>query len=86
MKNRRLETTPPSTPLARCPQAQENEANSQVGPIRGRVILFLRTAKSIFFNPVLLMTVLGVIGGVMFPNGLPVALASVLRVSNDWLF
>ena len=40
-------------------------------------------AESIFFNPILFMTVLGVIGGYVFPNGLPIYLSSILRVLGN---
>lgn len=42
----------------------------------------MKTIRSILFNPILFMTVLGVAGGIAFPNGLPVILSGVLRVSN----
>ena len=43
-------------------------------------LLILNTFKSLFFNPLLLMTLLGVAGSFIFPNGLPEMAASVLRV------
>ena len=43
----------------------------------------MKTIESIFFNPILLMTVLGVIGGVAFPSGLPEVLSSTLRVLGN---
>lgn len=43
-------------------------------------LLVLHTLKSLFFNPMLLMTLLGVGGAFVFPNGLPEVIASVLRV------
>ncbi|XP_069967441.1 lysosomal cholesterol signaling protein isoform X2 [Bactrocera oleae] len=43
-------------------------------------LLVLHTLKSLFFNPMLLMTLLGVGGAFVFPNGLPEMIASVLRV------
>ncbi|KNC25712.1 hypothetical protein FF38_12876 [Lucilia cuprina] len=45
-----------------------------------RSLIILTTIKSLFFNPLLLMTVLGVAGSFIFPNGLPEMAASVLRV------
>lgn len=43
-------------------------------------LIVLTTIKSLFFNPLLLMTLLGVAGSFVFPNGLPEMVASVLRV------
>ncbi|XP_054732523.1 integral membrane protein GPR155 isoform X1 [Anastrepha obliqua] len=43
-------------------------------------LLVLHTLQSLFFNPMLLMTLLGVGGAFVFPNGMPEVMASVLRV------
>lgn len=43
----------------------------------------LKTIRAIFFNPMLLMTVLGVAGGFLFPDGLPEIFAGVLRVLGN---
>uniref|UniRef100_A0A336MYM7 CSON010205 protein n=1 Tax=Culicoides sonorensis TaxID=179676 RepID=A0A336MYM7_CULSO len=84
MNKKRLEGSPSSSPVARCPQTPTIEENSsQSSRVRGKLIVVLKTMQNIFFNPVLSMTVLGVIGGVLFPNGLPVALASVLRAFGN---
>lgn len=79
MRNKRTESPPPSP---RCPQTREVADGSQ-SRIRGKMVLVLRTVQNIFFNPVLSMTLLGVIGGVVFPSGLPVAVASVLRAFGN---
>lgn len=47
--------------------------------LKGKALVVFKMIESIFFNPILLMTLLGVIGGQIFPNGLPVYLSSVLR-------
>ncbi len=52
-----------------CPQIVENTVEET--PLKNKYMLVVKTMRSIFFNPILLMTVLGVIGGVAFPNGLP---------------
>lgn len=43
----------------------------------------LKTMESIFFNPILMMTILGIIGGVAFPNGLPEIISNVLKVVGN---
>ncbi|XP_037901142.1 integral membrane protein GPR155 [Glossina fuscipes] len=45
-----------------------------------RALLIFTTIKSLFFNPLLMMTLLGTAGAFIFPNGLPEIVASVLRV------
>uniref|UniRef100_A0A182Y319 Uncharacterized protein n=1 Tax=Anopheles stephensi TaxID=30069 RepID=A0A182Y319_ANOST len=70
--NEEAHLPPPST----CPQlAAENRRKI----LKGKALVVIKTVESIFFNPILLMTLLGVIGGQIFPNGLPVYLSSVLR-------
>lgn len=81
--------TPDGAPVGRisrrasgvgCPQADgESGAGSQANR---KYVLVMKTIRSIFFNPILFMTVLGVAGGVAFPNGLPVIVSGVLRVSG----
>lgn len=65
-----------------CPQIaatqQENATNAN-----RKYALIMKTIRSILFNPILFMTVLGVAGGVAFPNGLPVIMSGVLRVFGD---
>ncbi|XP_058458341.1 integral membrane protein GPR155 [Malaya genurostris] len=51
--------------------------------LRGKFLVIIKTIESVFFNPVLLMTVLGVIGGQIFRNGLPVILSSILQVLGN---
>ncbi|XP_053662754.1 integral membrane protein GPR155 [Anopheles marshallii] len=67
------ETSPPPTT---CP---ELAAQNRRKILKGKALVVIKTVESIFFNPILLMTLLGVIGGQIFPNGLPVYLSSVLR-------
>lgn len=64
-----------------CPQiiaANDAEPSNKNKKFR----LVWKTVRSIFFNPILFMTVLGVAGGVAFPNGLPEIISGMLRVSN----
>ncbi|XP_011180615.2 integral membrane protein GPR155 [Zeugodacus cucurbitae] len=60
-----------------CPAEQLTKRTRCVGE---KTLLILHTLKSLFFNPMLLMTLLGVGGAFVFPNGLPEVIASVLRV------
>uniref|UniRef100_A0A182JSX1 DEP domain-containing protein n=1 Tax=Anopheles christyi TaxID=43041 RepID=A0A182JSX1_9DIPT len=68
-----VEASPPPTT---CP---ELAAQNRRKILKGKALVVIKTIESIFFNPILLMTLLGVIGGQIFPNGLPVYLSSVLR-------
>ncbi|XP_036336965.1 integral membrane protein GPR155-like, partial [Rhagoletis pomonella] len=60
-----------------CPAEQLSKRNRCLGE---KPLLVLHTLKSLFFNPMLLMTLLGVGGAFVFPNGLPEVVASTLRV------
>lgn len=51
--------------------------------LNGKVLVVLKTIYSIFFNPILFMTVLGVIGGFAFPNGPPVMISGILKVLGN---
>ncbi|XP_055384232.1 integral membrane protein GPR155 [Condylostylus longicornis] len=70
-----------SLPL--CPSAQQNNQNSNRFFRNKKILIVFKTVKSIFFNPMLLMTLLGIIGGVIFPDGLPEVFAGVLRVLGN---
>ncbi|EDV96194.1 GH16123 [Drosophila grimshawi] len=67
---------PPLCPET-CPAEQMSKQRRCFGE---HSILVGNTIKSLFFNPLLLMTLLGVAGGFLFPKGLPEMVASVLRV------
>jgi hypothetical protein len=64
-----------------CPEilASQAAASSQNRFLKGKVLVVVKTIESIFFNPVLLMTLLGIIGGIAFPSGLPIYLSDVLN-------
>lgn len=68
-------------PSIACPQVAEN-SNGETS-LKNKSKLIVKTMRSIFFNPILLMTVLGVIGGVAFPRGLPEIISGVLRVFGN---
>ncbi|XP_053674350.1 integral membrane protein GPR155 [Anopheles nili] len=65
-----------SHPPTTCP---ELAAQNRRKILKGKALVVFKMVESIFFNPILLMTLLGVIGGQIFSNGLPVYLSSVLR-------
>ncbi|XP_017861582.1 PREDICTED: integral membrane protein GPR155 isoform X1 [Drosophila arizonae] len=67
---------PPLCPET-CPAEQLSKQRRCLGE---HTILVWNTIKSLFFNPLLLMTLLGVAAGFLFPKGLPEVVASVLRV------
>lgn len=79
-ENQSLETRRPAAPP--CSQLSDADSSSRK-LLKGKVLVVVKTIESIFFNPVLLMTVLGVIGGQVFSNGIPVCLSSVLRVLGN---
>lgn len=63
-----------------CPEVAEQSSNGS--PMKhAKLMLIIKTIRSVFLNPILLMTILGVIVGFAFPQGLPEIFAGVLRVS-----
>ncbi|XP_055846955.1 integral membrane protein GPR155 [Episyrphus balteatus] len=64
-----------------CPAAQQ--PSSEHCLFGEKTMVVLKTFKSIFFNPMILMTLLGVMGGIAFPDGLPEIIAGVLRVLGN---
>ncbi|KAH8307356.1 hypothetical protein KR044_010665 [Drosophila immigrans] len=77
IKNKEEVTRNPPLCPETCPAEQQSKHRRCLGE---HTILVWNTVKSLFFNPLLLMTLLGVAGGFMFPKGLPEMVASVLRV------
>lgn len=60
------------------PLTTQRQINNQPGP--NRISLMLEALKSIVCNPILFMTVFGVIGGFALKDGLPVLVSGVLDV------
>lgn len=81
--NKRLDISSSGFSAIQCPRSQTFENIERQRSNRGKLLVVLRTVKNIFLNPVLSMTILGVVGGVVFPNGLPIALTSVLRAFGN---
>lgn len=71
------------TTAVRCPAAQNTDENSRRRILRGKCLVVIKTIKSIFMNPILLMTLLGVLGRLVFTNGLPVFMSSILKVLGN---
>lgn len=74
------EQTPPVSPTLRCPQPS-NEPQSKA--LRGKCLVVIHTIRSIIMNPILLMTLLGVLGRFVFTDGLPIYLSSILKVLGN---
>lgn len=58
----------------------ELSQSQTVQPQTDKKVLLIKALKSIIFNPILFMTVFGVIGGFSLQNGLPDIIAGVLKV------
>lgn len=74
------QATPTSSPL-RCPQTNDGSSRRKI--LRGKCLVVIHTMRSIFMNPILLMTLLGVLGRLVFSNGLPVFFSSVLQALGN---
>jgi hypothetical protein len=81
LQNKNLEQSPLTSPV-RCPQTTP-DAGSRRKILKGKAMVVIRTISSIFMNPILMMTLLGVLGGFVFSNGLPVFISSILRVLGN---
>lgn len=78
-KCKEQQLSPMASPM-RCPG---EEPTSRRKALRGKCLVVIHTLKSIFLNPILLMTLLGVIGSVVFKNGVPIFMSSVLRTLGN---
>ncbi|KAH8345752.1 hypothetical protein KR067_003058 [Drosophila pandora] len=76
VKNKEEVTRNPPLCPETCPAEQMSKRNRCFGD---RSILVFNTIMALFFNPLLLMTLLGVAGGFLFPTGLPEMVSSTLR-------
>ncbi|XP_022227106.1 integral membrane protein GPR155 [Drosophila obscura] len=76
IKNKEEVTRNPPLCPETCPAEQMTKRNRCFGD---RAILVFNTLVALFFNPLLLMTLLGVAGGFLFPHGLPEVVSSTLR-------
>lgn len=79
IRNKEQALSPTQSPV-RCPQ---DEAPSRRKILRGKCLVIIHTLKSIFLNPILLMTLLGVVGSVVFRNGLPTFMSSILKTLGN---
>ncbi len=63
------------TPSIHCQQSEETNRTSER---KKKFLVVVKTIKSIILNPILLMTVLGILGKFIFPNGLPVFVYKII--------
>lgn len=80
LQNKNKELSPVASPV-RCPQSTEGNSRRRI--LRGKCLVVIHTMKSIFMNPILLMTLLGVMSRLVFKNGLPIFISSILRVLGN---
>lgn len=80
LQNKNKEQSPTTSPV-RCPQTADGSNRRRI--LRGKCLVVIHTMKSIFMNPILLMTLLGVLGGFVFPSGLPIFMSSILKVLGN---
>jgi hypothetical protein len=81
LQNKNKEQATPTSSPQRCPQT--SEASSRRKILRGKCLVVVLTMRSIFMNPILLMTLLGVLGRLVFSDGLPIFMSSILRVLGN---
>lgn len=80
LQNKNKELSPVASP-ARCPQVTDGNNRRKI--LRGKCLVVIQTVKSIFLNPILLMTLLGVLSQFVFTHGLPVFISSILKVLGN---
>lgn len=80
LQKKNKEQSPLSSP-SRCPQIGEPQSRRKI--LRGKCLVVIHTMRSIFMNPILLMTLLGVLSRLVFSNGLPVFFSSILKVLGN---
>lgn len=80
LQNKNKEQSPVTSP-SRCPQTVEGTSRRKI--LRGKCLVIVHTMKSIFMNPILLMTLLGCLGRLVFTNGLPIFISSILKVLGN---
>lgn len=60
-------------------------ALTNVSHHKRRLKVVVSVAKGIFLNPIILMTILGIVGNVIFKHKIPCYLGSILDVRNNIL-
>lgn len=88
MKNRNntsasLDSARPSIVSLQCTMRSTSERRRRFFELSGTKLMIFKFVKSMFVNPILMMTILGVIGGFSFPNGLPEIIAGILRTLGN---
>lgn len=72
-------TSRPSIVSLQCAMRSTTERRRRFFELQGTSLIIFKFVRSMFVNPILMMTILGVIGGFSFPNGLPVIITGILR-------
>jgi hypothetical protein len=83
LQHKNNEISPAPSPMRQCPQVESIESQSRRKVLRGKCLVIIHTLKSIFLNPLLLMTLLGIIGSVAFKNGLPIFMKKILETFSQ---
>lgn len=83
IRNKEQQMSPTTSPR-RCSQVGlPTDTQSRRRIFRGKCLVVIHTLKSIFLNPILLMTLLGVIGSLVFKNGVPDVMHKILKTFGD---
>lgn len=78
-----VDSARPSIVSLQCAMRTNAERSRRFFELRGTQLMMFKFVKSIFVNPILMMTILGVIGGFSFPNGLPEIISGILRTLGN---
>lgn len=81
--NAAIDSARPSIVSLQCAMRSSADRRKRFFELTGTKLIVFKFVKSMFFNPILMMTVLGVIGGFSFPNGLPEIVAGILRTLGN---
>ena len=66
--------------IAEYPESSDNQMEAQKKKSNAKYFLIMKTIKSIIMNPNIFMTIFGIIGAFVLPNGLPAVISGVLKV------
>lgn len=66
-----------------CAMRTNAERRRRFFELTGTKLMVFKFIRSMFVNPILMMTILGVAGGFSFPNGLPEILTGILRTLGN---
>lgn len=60
----------------------DGSINSTISMHKERFKVAISVIKSIFFNPIIFMTILGILGNIVFNHAVPVYLGGTLKVKK----